>query len=294
MSRVRFGAFEADLSSGELWRDGTPVPLQDLPFRLLAALLERPGDVVTRAELTARLWGSETFVDAVAGLNTAVAKLREALGDSAESPAFIETIPKRGYRFVAQVDEVSARRPTQTASVPADASNVERRQAQGERVARMRYATVAIALVATAIVAITAYKLTAGQPQVRVAVVLFDNETRRDDLNRLAQGLTDATVFELTAQPRLAVIGNAAVLRTTRPFRDLVAIRDAVQADFIVIGQVQAVDDTVLVRTHLIRAQDQAHVWVEATRMAGRSEADLQSDVAARVATAVTTHAQKR
>src|SRR5215471_9554457 len=98
--RLRFGPFEVDARAGELRRDGTVVPLQDLPFRLLVALLERPRDVVSRAELTTRLWGNETFVDSTAGLNTAVAKLREALGDQAEQPIYIETVPKRGYRFV--------------------------------------------------------------------------------------------------------------------------------------------------------------------------------------------------
>src|SRR5262249_5269634 len=101
--RVRFGRFEADPSSGELWRDGVLVPVQDLPFRLLMALIERPGEVVTRADLTNKLWGSETFVDAAAGLNTAIAKLRDALDDNAEQPQFIETVPKRGYRFIASV-----------------------------------------------------------------------------------------------------------------------------------------------------------------------------------------------
>src|SRR5262249_29556348 len=104
MSRVRFADFEADLASGELRRNGVQIPLQDLPFRLLAALTARPGVLVTRAELTLALWGTETFVDAAAGLNTAVAKLREALDDDAEEPKFIETVPKRGYRFVGHVE----------------------------------------------------------------------------------------------------------------------------------------------------------------------------------------------
>src|SRR5690242_12990123 len=98
-TRVAFGPFVADLRSGELRKDGELVPLQDLPFRFLVALLERPGDVVSRSELTTRLWGTETFVDAEAGLNTAAAKLRHALRvDDANEP-LIETIPKRGYRF---------------------------------------------------------------------------------------------------------------------------------------------------------------------------------------------------
>ena len=145
---------------------------------------------------------------------------------------------------------------------------------------------VAVACVVVALVSFATYQLRAGRPQTRVAVILFDNETGRPEVSRLSQGLTDATVFALTAQPKLAVIGNAAILRTSRPFRDIAAVRDALHADFIVIGQVQLVDERILVRSHLIRAADQAHVWVGVSRMTD-SEASLQSDVAGRIAAAV-------
>ncbi len=101
--RVSFGPYTIDPKTGELRRDGVSVPLQDLPFRLLSALLERPGELVTRSELTERLWGSDTYVDSTAGLNTAVAKLRDALGDNADQPLYIETVPKRGYRFIGSI-----------------------------------------------------------------------------------------------------------------------------------------------------------------------------------------------
>src|SRR5690242_17515075 len=97
---MKFAEFEVDPDAGVLRRSGVRVKLQDLPFRLLVILLRRPGGVVTRDELRAELWGAATFVDAESGLNTAIAKLREALGDDADSPKFIETLPKRGYRFV--------------------------------------------------------------------------------------------------------------------------------------------------------------------------------------------------
>src|SRR5262245_56753042 len=90
---IRFGPFLVGPAAGELWRDGTRLRVQDLPFRLLVTLLERPGEVLSRDELTGRLWGTETFVDAVSGLNTAVAKVREALEDDAERPRYIETVP---------------------------------------------------------------------------------------------------------------------------------------------------------------------------------------------------------
>jgi DNA-binding winged helix-turn-helix (wHTH) protein/TolB-like protein len=279
-NHLSFGPFETNLTSGELRREGVLIPLQDLPFRLLSALLERPGEVVTRAELTERLWGADTFVDAAAGLNTAVAKLRDALGDNAEQPLYIETVPKRGYRFVAKVE--AAPRETPPLSLTKGVTPLPRRRGVVWTVA---------AIVAVAVVVFAAYRLRADRPQTRIAVILFDNETGRPEVSRLSQGLTDATVFALTAQPTLAVIGNAAILRTARPFRDIAAVRDALHADYIVIGQVQTADETILVRSHLIRASDQAHVWVSVSRMTG-GEAALQSEVAGRIASAVATHAR--
>ena len=100
---VRFGVFEVDLRSGELRKAGSRVPLQEQPFRILARLLQRPGELITREELRQELWSGDTFVDFEHGLNAAVKRLRDALGDSAETPRFIETLPRRGYRFVAPV-----------------------------------------------------------------------------------------------------------------------------------------------------------------------------------------------
>lgn len=100
---LRFGAFEMNVRAGELYRQGTRVRLQEQPFQLLAVLLQRPGDLVTREELRSRIWPIDMFVDFDNSLNTATAKLRKALGDSAENPRFIETLPRRGYRFIAPV-----------------------------------------------------------------------------------------------------------------------------------------------------------------------------------------------
>lgn len=103
MLRFRFGVFEADPASGELWKNARRVRVQELPFRLLVLLLEQAGTVVSREELRKVLWPADTFVEFDQGLNTAVKKLREALGDSADSPRFVETIPRKGYRFIAEV-----------------------------------------------------------------------------------------------------------------------------------------------------------------------------------------------
>src|ERR1700751_4120416 len=104
--RTRFGAFEVDLRSGEVYKHGIRLKLQDQPFQVLALLLERSGDMVTREELRHKLWPAEAFVDFDVGLNTAIKRLRDALGDSAEAPRFVETLPRRGYRFIATTEEV--------------------------------------------------------------------------------------------------------------------------------------------------------------------------------------------
>ena len=100
---VRFGAFEVDLISGELRKNGTRIRLQEQPFRVLTMLLERPGEMVGREDLHSKLWPGDTFVDFDHGLNTAVNKLREALGDAAANPRFVQTVARRGYRFIAPV-----------------------------------------------------------------------------------------------------------------------------------------------------------------------------------------------
>ncbi len=103
VAHYKFGLFEADAASGELFREGRKLRMQEQPFQVLIALLERPGEVVTREELQQRLWPSDTYVDFDHSLNTAINKLRDTLGDGAANPRFIETLPRRGYRFIAPV-----------------------------------------------------------------------------------------------------------------------------------------------------------------------------------------------
>src|SRR5580658_4736471 len=118
--KTRFGAYEVDLRSGELYKHGIRMKLQDQPFQILALLLERAGDVVTREELHQKLWPADTFVGFDTGLNSAIKKLRDVLADSAEEPRYIETLPRRGYRFIAEVqngDSSTALAPVESLAV---------------------------------------------------------------------------------------------------------------------------------------------------------------------------------
>src|SRR6476646_5839153 len=123
VERRRFGQFEVDLATGELRKSGLRIRIQDQPLRILGALLERPGELVTREDLRERLWPAETFVDFERSLNAAVAKLRQTLTDSAEQPRYVETVARRGYRFVAPVTVSPA--PSKTDGLPLDSTAIE-------------------------------------------------------------------------------------------------------------------------------------------------------------------------
>ena len=131
----RFGIYEADLRSGELRKNGAKLKLQEQPFQVLAMLLERPGEVVTREELRQRLWPADTFVDFDHSLNTAINKLRDALGDQAANPRFIETLAKRGYRFIAPVQATCVQNGTSVAVAPplSDPGEPAPKRSEGDR-----------------------------------------------------------------------------------------------------------------------------------------------------------------
>ncbi len=120
---ARFGVFEVDLAAAELRKNGLKLRLQGQPFQVLALLLERPGEIVSREDLRQKLWASDTFVDFDHSLNTAINKVREALGDSASSPRFVETLARRGYRFIAPVQQEGPQAPIAAESVPAPPVN---------------------------------------------------------------------------------------------------------------------------------------------------------------------------
>jgi DNA-binding winged helix-turn-helix (wHTH) protein/TolB-like protein len=257
---VTFGEFEVDPSVGELKRNGARVRLQDLPFRMLVMLVERPGVVVTREDLRAALWGAGTFVDAEAGLNTAVAKLREALGDSAESPRFIETIPKRGYRFVA---------PVTNAGVP----KVAEEPVSGPRQTRSRFfwVKVGVFLGAMFVLGLMTYLWLHPSRVITIAVMRFHNETGEPANDALANELTDATVVALAKNDRYAVIGNSPLLRTDRMFADVQKVGQSLSARYVVLGQLQRGDRGLVVRAHFVRVSDQTHLWANAIDLGSAS-----------------------
>jgi DNA-binding winged helix-turn-helix (wHTH) protein/TolB-like protein len=265
-NRVRFGVFEFDTITLELHRNGTPVNLQAQPAKVLAVLLEQDGGVVTREALQSAVWKTDTHVDFDRGLNFCIAQIRTALGDSAESPRFLRTLPKRGYQFIAPIE-----RP---------------------QVPRVSWSIVAIGGILLAFVAgYAVYRwnalpfFTSSSP-VKIAVALFDNETGSSELDSFVKGLTDQVVAQLTMSglDRYLVIGNASVLRIPREQRDLNTIASTLGSSYIVLGQLQRSGDRFRVLAHLIRMPDQTHVGVTRTELPLEDLLKLQSDLARQIA----------
>jgi len=285
MAPARFGLFEFDTATGALSREGVPVRLQPQPARVLTLLVERAGETVTREELRAAVWGEATFVDFERGLNFCVAQIRSALGDSAESPRFIETLPRRGYRFIAPV-HAAVERATTAPAPPVNQPGADRRWPRRSIVALA--ASLAAGIAAAVAVGLQVSRAP-GDGRVRIAVVPFDNETSLSDYDRIASGVADATVARLATADRLKrldVIGNAAVLRRPRAFRDLKAIGEELRAEYVVLAQVKSEGGRVRLIAHLIRTSDQAHVWAN-TFDRPSFGLDVQSELAESIAAAV-------
>lgn len=293
MARFLFGRFEFDPAAGILLREGVPVRLQPQPARVLAQLVARSGEVVTRDELRQAVWADGTFVDFERGLNFCIAQIRLALGDSADAPRYIETLPRRGYRLIAPVRAIDAATGAEPATQPVHLSSAE--AAAGQAAAppaarRWRWGiALAVVVAAAGVAGWVAGPWQAAAP-VRIAVVPFDNETGQTEYDVIARGIADATVARLATEERLgevSVIGNAAALTPPRRFRDVKAIGEAVDARYVVVAQVKRDESRVRLIAHLIRVGDEAHVWANTyDRSAFTLEA--QAEIAEAIAAAVT------
>jgi TolB-like protein/DNA-binding winged helix-turn-helix (wHTH) protein/Tfp pilus assembly protein PilF len=242
---VRFGAFELDLRAGELRKDGVRIKLHNQPFQVLTLLIERAGQLVSREELRQKLWDSETFVDFDVGLNTAIKRLRDALGDAAEAPRFIETVPRRGYRFIGlQSSETAAER----------------------RPLRARWIAAALALLAIAGAALIIVKnqqraIEAPQPIRSLAILPFDTTGAGPSEQHLGLGLPDLLITRLSNVRQLIVRPTSAVRGyVARQANSLDAGRK-LNVDAVLEGSIRTAPDRVRVTVQLVRVRDQKPLW---------------------------------
>jgi len=280
-STFRFGTFEVDLKSGELRKQGVRIKLQEQPFRALVALIERPHEVVTRDELQKRLWPGGIVVDFDSGLNKAINRVREALGDDADNPRFIETVPQRGYRFLAQVDPSVPAEPPPSASppesVPPDVSRLT---------GRRRFLAIASGLLAVPIVSIGYRFLPSRQrPIESIAVLPLENLSGNPAQDYFSDGMTDELIGEIARIGSLRVISRTSSMRYKGGARKLLAqIAHELNVDAILEGTVVQSGQRVRITAQLIRAQDDRHVFSEQFEGDLTDILALQGDVARAIA----------
>jgi TolB-like protein/DNA-binding winged helix-turn-helix (wHTH) protein/Flp pilus assembly protein TadD len=276
---VRFGPFEVDAQAGELHKQGHKTRLQEQPLQILLLLLERPGEVVTREELRQKLWSADTFVDFEGGLNTAVKKLRDSLEDLADQPRFIETLPRRGYRFIYPLDG----RPI--------ANEVPRPTAwRGTRwVAASLLGLVAVLgiLLAANVGGLRRRLLSASaSPGIESLTVLpLENLTGDPGQEYLVNGIHDELITQLAQISSLKVISRYSAIQVRQQKgKSLQEIARELGAEAVIEGTVQRAGDRIHLGVQLIRAQDDRHLWARSYECDLRDILSLQREVALEIA----------
>jgi TolB-like protein/DNA-binding winged helix-turn-helix (wHTH) protein/Tfp pilus assembly protein PilF len=292
-----------DLRVGELRKHGLRVRLQAQPFQILGMLLERPGEVVTREELRQALWPGDTFVDFDHGLNNAINRLRETLGDSAESPRFLETLPRRGYRFIAAVESVLSPSLEDLAAHVEDSSNAP--SPAGNKVAtppvesskaslRARF-WIAASTGAAVLLAVLVSQNTGGLRQrllgatatrriQSIAVLPLENLSDDPSQEYFADGMTDELITQLAQISGLRVISRTSAMQYKRTRKSTAEIGRELHVDGIVEGTVFRSGDQVRISAQLVDASTDQHVWARSYERDLRDILALQNEVAGGVA----------
>jgi TolB-like protein/DNA-binding winged helix-turn-helix (wHTH) protein/Tfp pilus assembly protein PilF len=269
---VRFGAFEADLVARELRRGGVRVRLQEQPFQVLARLLERPGEVVSREDLRSTLWPGDTFVDFDDGLNAAIRRLRDALGDDADRPRFVETLSRRGYRFVAPVNT--------PASPPAQ------RRLSARDALLLAGALAALVMAAFVLAERRPISSPATRTPVRLAVLPFANLSGDPEQEYFSDGLTEEMIARLgrLASTGLRVTARTSVMRYKGAAQGASQIGRELGVAYLLEGSVRREAGRVRISARLIDVSEETHLWTETYERDATGVLAIQNEVAERVA----------
>lgn len=289
VASLRFGVFELDLAEGELRREGLPVKLQPQPVKVLALLAQNAGRTVAREELKAEVWGDSTFVDFDRGLNFCVLQIRTALGDDADNPRFVQTVPRRGYRFIAPVSRIDG------AVVAVPAAAVVTAPTPQEVASLVPRALIAVLLVfalfAAALVLSRRERQSGAGPskpgRVMLAVLPFENLSGDPSHAFFADGLTEELITRLgRIDPEgLGVIARTSVVKYREARnKDVAQIGQELGVSHVLEGSVRRENDRVRVTAQLIRTNDQTHLWAESYDRTLTEALGLQDEVARRVA----------
>ncbi len=321
--RISTGLFEVDLTTGEVLKNGRRVPLQEQPFRVLALLLEHQGQIVTRDELRATLWPADTYVGFDEGLNTAIRKLRVLFGDSADNPRFIETVPRRGYRFIAPVSEIpngnelpevqtdraepnevsvaalaltlpgasepNTRRKDEPSGTAPDSGSPSRNGGAWIWMVAICVAAVLVFALARAIHRNHSSASSATLPAKRemLAVLPFQNLSDDPAQEYFSDGLTEETITDLgqLSPAQLGVIARTSAMAYKHTDKTVGEIGHELGVDYILEGSVRREKGRARISAQLIRVSDQTHLWAQNYDDQGlRNFLDVQNEIGRAIA----------
>ncbi len=288
---LRFGVFEVDLRTGELRKQGLKVKLHGQPFQVLALLLERPGELVTRDEIREKLWPGDTFIDFEHSVNSSIKRLREALGDDPAAPRFIETLPRHGYRFIAPVEGGATQELPPPATAPTATQESSPRRRWAAAVAAGLVVSVVAVLFALNVAGLRERVLRAAravrEPPLQIqsiAVLPLENLSGDPGQEYFADGMTEALVTDLGQIGALRVISRTSVMQYKGTKKPLPQIARELNVDAIVEGTVQRSGDRVRITANLLHAPTDRHLWAATYERDLHDVLTLQDEVARAIA----------
>jgi len=280
-TRKKFAVYEFDGENRELWKESVRVKISGQPLEVLALLLEHPGGLVTREELRMHLWRADTFVDFEHGLNTAIKRLRAALNDDSENPKYIETVPRRGYRFIGTVENADPEKepvgPAVTTAIDSLTSNHKRKNLG--RILLM--AVAAVALIIFVAIGLLRSGHRSDRERVMLAVLPFQNLSGDPTQDYFGDGLTEETIAELAqlSPEKLGLIARTSAVAYKSTTKTVAQIGNELGVDYVLEGSFRRDGQNVRVSVQLIRVRDQTHLWAHSYDREIRSLLALESDL---------------
>jgi len=266
---LRFGLFEIDVAAGELRKSGTLIRLPPQPFKVLVLLASKAGELVSRESIQQEVWGRETFVDFDQGISFCIKKIRAALSDNSDTPRYIETVPRRGYRFVAPVERVTHRVAPLAPPPPSRSSRLSR-----------WLMAVLIAATATAPLAYLWIRRTSGEKTLTLAVLPFQNLSGDPQQEYFSDGMTEALITELGQMRGLRVISRSSSMHYKGTTKALPQIAHELHADAVVEGSAVRSGGKVRITAQLVEASKDRHLWAKSYQRDLGEVLALQDEIA--------------
>ena len=282
---LQFGVFELDLQRGELRKEGVKVKLQDQPLKVLQFLLENPGQIVTREQLRGHVWPADTFVEFDQGLYSAMARLRDTLGDASENPRFIQTVARRGYKFIAPVT-LPAGESSSKISPKTEVSRwpLVHRWISSAFAGLLGGALLLVIVFGFDVAGAREWLYSRTHPVRSLAVLPLENLSGDPEQEYFADGMTDELITTLAQLGSFRVVSRTSVMRFKKVSKPLAQVGQELNVDAVVEGTVERVGSHVRIRVQLIQADTDRHLWAQTYDRELRDTLLLQSEAARDIA----------